>query len=462
MRIPIFFILICVITSRAELVFEPGTIKENIDSGEQWEEIIIVWNNGERAVRFRICCEIIGEPDNRDLNNQQFQKIESLPPSRDDPGQIIAQYERILNYTHGLTSTMDGHIYGCSTSEVRVRAINVENGEIVADWECCSQPYSIEWVKNEFWINEYPTGRIFRYDREGELLGQFEIEIQRIIGMAYDGRNRILINSFIDDTIHILNLENLQEVGEIEYHPATENRRIYDIKWIEAHKGGHLWGINRGAMIQINVDEEGNTSNIQTIETDFRESSGLAHDGEHMWIGGYRPNIWAQIDDGVEEIYWITCDPKEGEVEADGEFELVLNFNSAWMNNGVYEFRIVVSTDEDGNSEYRIRILLNASELSQCEDDVSLPDNLKLSTFPNPFNSSTTISYTLQQPLPISLQVFGINGRLIETLVDGVMSTGRQSVVWDADGFGAGVYFVRIKDEYGMMKEEIQKVTLLK
>jgi len=58
--------------------------------------------------------------------------------------------------------------------------------------------------------------------------------------------------------------------------------------------------------------------------------------------------------------------------------------------------------------------------------------------------------------------VFDVNGRLIETLVDGIVTAGRHSVVWDGGGVGAGVYFIRMRDEGGRMREEHRKVVFIK
>jgi hypothetical protein len=62
--------------------------------------------------------------------------------------------------------------------------------------------------------------------------------------------------------------------------------------------------------------------------------------------------------------------------------------------------------------------------------------------FPNPFNSSTTLSFDLNGELPLTLQVFDVQGRLVETLFDGVSHSGNNTFVWKADGAG-GVYFIR-------------------
>ncbi|MCK4506365.1 MAG: T9SS type A sorting domain-containing protein [Candidatus Aegiribacteria sp.] len=64
--------------------------------------------------------------------------------------------------------------------------------------------------------------------------------------------------------------------------------------------------------------------------------------------------------------------------------------------------------------------------------------------YPNPFSRETTISYVLNEPSDVLLQVYDIQGRLLETIVDCIQPSGDHSVVWSAEGLNIGCYFYRI------------------
>ncbi|MCH7761400.1 T9SS type A sorting domain-containing protein [candidate division TA06 bacterium] len=69
---------------------------------------------------------------------------------------------------------------------------------------------------------------------------------------------------------------------------------------------------------------------------------------------------------------------------------------------------------------------------------------------PNPFHHSTRIDYQLVHPGEVSLRIYDLTGRLIQTLVDGEQEGGRYSVRWDgSDQAGqrvpSGVYFYLLK-----------------
>jgi hypothetical protein len=69
---------------------------------------------------------------------------------------------------------------------------------------------------------------------------------------------------------------------------------------------------------------------------------------------------------------------------------------------------------------------------------------LNLSGYPNPFNSSITIEYTLAADSPVCLTIFDIAGKKIASIIQDTQTAGRHLTVWNADGMSSGVYFARL------------------
>lgn len=86
-------------------------------------------------------------------------------------------------------------------------------------------------------------------------------------------------------------------------------------------------------------------------------------------------------------------------------------------------------------------------------DPLPVPTTFELSqNYPNPFNPTTRISFALPRQAPVSLQVFDMMGRVVATLVDGVLPAGKHTVVWNgktSDGrlMASGLYFYTLKTE---------------
>ncbi len=80
----------------------------------------------------------------------------------------------------------------------------------------------------------------------------------------------------------------------------------------------------------------------------------------------------------------------------------------------------------------------------------SKPRSFRLEqNYPNPFNQATYISFTLQQPAVVSLQVFNIHGQPVATLVEGIRPAGTYQAAWDGrdaqgQAVSSGAYIVRL------------------
>lgn len=94
------------------------------------------------------------------------------------------------------------------------------------------------------------------------------------------------------------------------------------------------------------------------------------------------------------------------------------------------------------------------------DDEAISPNAFSLSqNYPNPFNARTTIEYNLPEDSYVTLDIYDILGRKIETLVSEDQSSGHHTTVWDADRVATGLYFYRI--QAGELSE-IKHMTLLK
>jgi len=82
--------------------------------------------------------------------------------------------------------------------------------------------------------------------------------------------------------------------------------------------------------------------------------------------------------------------------------------------------------------------------------DVRVTPIAILAAHPNPFRSTTSISFSLEQPGHVRVTVLDVQGRRVRTLLDGTQPAGNRTVHWNgaADGgapLSGGVYFVRVR-----------------
>lgn len=99
----------------------------------------------------------------------------------------------------------------------------------------------------------------------------------------------------------------------------------------------------------------------------------------------------------------------------------------------------------------RVGVSVNpsATGVTDAESGPALAYGLKPGS-PNPFRDATTLSFTLPRRERASVKVFDINGRIVRTLVDDVVSGSTHAVTWDGRDergreVGSGIYFIRFE-----------------
>ncbi len=86
----------------------------------------------------------------------------------------------------------------------------------------------------------------------------------------------------------------------------------------------------------------------------------------------------------------------------------------------------------------------------QISGTTTLPfTNTLSSNYPNPFNASTVISYTLVNRMTVILEIYTANGEFVETLRHGYQDAGNYSVNWNAENLPSGVYFISLRTDAG-------------
>ncbi len=171
---------------------------------------------------------------------------------------------------------------------------------------------------------------------------------------------------------------------------------------------------------------------------------------------------FCDIQEDIEGDGNLNVDPMFVDSE-NGDFNL--SGDSPCIDAGtaffVYEEDTLIDISEEnyiGNAPDMGALEFDPAEVMYNEGNI--PSLFALnSCHPNPFNSSTKISYILPTISPVSLSVFDVKGRLVETIFDGNSHAGMNSTIWNAEGFPPGLYFVRLSDG---VNTESCKVVLVK
>jgi endonuclease/exonuclease/phosphatase family metal-dependent hydrolase len=138
---------------------------------------------------------------------------------------------------------------------------------------------------------------------------------------------------------------------------------------------------------------------------------------------------------------------------------------SAFANDEYGSGNTITLRLDDEYPNYRNRISDHRPVMSQFLGhytgvDESLPDDVDLfAAYPNPFNCATSLSFCIEQPSNVSLEIFDILGRKVATLQRGWLEKGHYRMDFSGDGASSGIYFARL--QYSSNSQTI-KLTLLK
>ena len=78
-------------------------------------------------------------------------------------------------------------------------------------------------------------------------------------------------------------------------------------------------------------------------------------------------------------------------------------------------------------------------------DGVEIPQEFSIGKiYPNPFNPSTTIEWTMKDFGNHRLDVYNTNGQLVDVISEGYITPGYKQSTWDASNYSSGIYIIRL------------------
>jgi hypothetical protein len=134
-----------------------------------------------------------------------------------------------------------------------------------------------------------------------------------------------------------------------------------------------------------------------------------------------------KADGSLPDVAFLHLAP--GSPMIDSGTDLGIPFNGSAPDLGAFESPAIPSGVTDGGGTIaEFRLLLN---------------------YPNPFNPSTHIVYSIPARGEVVLRIYDLRGSLVRELIHGEQEAGRYAVLWDGENararaVAAGVYFARV------------------
>jgi ligand-binding sensor domain-containing protein len=228
--------------------------------------------------------------------------------------------------------------------------------------------------------------------------------------------------------------------------------------WVATVNG--LGVYNGSEWIKLNTTNSGLPSNnLIAVASDNRSG-----EDEILWIGTNDAGLTC-----YDRINWTTWNTSNSDIPSDqiqalaldqrgivwiGTYYGLVSFNGTQFTiHPELENKNIESIYIDEENTKWITVwgeglaVYNESGLVKIDNiSPNLPQKFTLfPNYPNPFNPTTTIRYSLPEASHVTLNIYDITGRLVEQLVNQHTPAGYHTVSWDATSHSSGVYIARLK-----------------
>ena len=307
--------------------------------------------------------------------------------------------------------------------------------------------------------------RIHATNSEG-VEGQSVIEERMIASSTPSLISDLYSNQSIDEVVTV---KGVVTIGSGLLHSTWTKAYIQDA----SGRGLSLFSfesssdIERGDELEVVGYTHYEETTFELVDFEYRELSSLNFPPDPIMVTPSGANSSDYEGTLIYFIGTVTDLPlisNMTNLEIDGETNVVI-----WNSTGidVSSFAVgyhgqFVGIGSQYNDQYQLLVGYQSdiTTVVAVDDDIMVADRFDLiSAYPNPFNPSTKISFTIDAPSEIRLEVYDISGKLIDTMIKGFYQSGLHVIEWNASEFASGMYFVNLVKGSEM---RTQKIMLLK
>ena len=148
-------------------------------------------------------------------------------------------------------------------------------------------------------------------------------------------------------------------------------------------------------------------------------------------------------------VYRATDEEGDEPILLNSEPVTETQYDDLKVEPGDYQYHIK-AVYEQGESLASETIYVTVMGLSVQDDYQIIKATELLNAYPNPFNPTTTISFTIKEADFVTVEIFNISGRRVKTLAKDNYETGKYNLVWNGENdsgkkLSSGIYFYRMK-----------------
>lgn len=315
--------------------------------------------------------------------------------------------------------------------------------------------------ENPFWIFNVTTAKVDNNMFYGTWLGAItKIEYEQF----WDELRSLAIPSVIDlDTLggDIPQMFDPQDSSSSNFKWLAEAKRQIEVKNNNFYEPDTVIGFWKAWDDTAHGDDSLYFPTFMNARTQnmFKDKThwpGLTESGNTSVDPGYGPSF-------LDMLY-----PNKG--DGAGEFQYFIDIRTNSASTDIYGYQLQSATSATWVPQWPLpelkdmqytnsSLLTGGTDGKPVGDDgwfnggytgvtsghAKVPNKFTLSAaYPNPFNPSAHIQYTVPRNSFVTLEVYNILGQKVATLFSGVRQAGKYTAVFNGDTYASGVYFYRL------------------
>ncbi|NQT35101.1 T9SS type A sorting domain-containing protein [bacterium] len=297
------------------------------------------------------------------------------------------------------------------------------------------------------WNGPYNSNQALAWDCERELLWIASITGNFICGYDSDG-----------NLIREIDRHELRIYGLANWSDDPDGYSLYVIYSIE---GSGMF------VSKINPD----TDQIEFVRELVHEDDGRP--GGAFISNQYDDYSWVFVDianNGSDDridlwhlstnLSWIQIDPEAGELAPEESQGISILMDVNEFQPDTLEWDLVFTHDGSGGETivHITLVIRPINDVKHNSETVASQFSI-ISIYPNPFNSSSTITYSLPVADQITVRLYDIHGRQVLTLIDQNRPAGEHNLTLNGSDLSAGIYLCRFKFGKQIL---VRKIILIK
>lgn len=395
---------------------------------------------------------------------------------------LLQELPNLINIHTGLPMFGDEEMYALPSYDLsHYNGIFTGDDNSKVQWMSGVNYNSQENINMGFYMPKYIYPKIFTFDTDTSEFSFYDLDIQDTdpgddhLAVSYDLNDDGEIDEYDENLEPIIPAScpswffNSDGGWQDSYYHESNCKMTSNENWVVCvwHDGAKLqnafyevpgyegWVEQPEICIVISDDNGETWSDIRYINANPNDN--VINSANH-YDGNYAPEF-----EGMLPVNVTLGDKLEILSNEPGNYHAKLHF--AFMDDEVYGSS---SPSSGGNLRYAAIDLEFQEEwvapVSINEETIP-PIDVQLYNYPNPFNPTTTISFSITEEGIVELNVYNIKGQKIKSLLNNHISAGEHSIVWngkDTSGkkVGSGIYLYKLNVNGKI--EAVKKCLLLK